>query len=49
VFLVENKDITDEITDKVMSAVGFGSVATVAEPGEPADAGDLGEVSDDSE
>ncbi|MBI2480295.1 MAG: recombinase RecA, partial [Planctomycetia bacterium] len=39
-FLVENKDITDEITDKVMSAVGFGSVAA---------SGDPDEVSDDSE
>ncbi|MDA1049758.1 MAG: recombinase RecA [Planctomycetota bacterium] len=39
-FLVENKDITDEITDKVMSAVGFGSVAADDSPDE---------VSDDSE
>ncbi|MCB9923929.1 MAG: recombinase RecA [Planctomycetaceae bacterium] len=38
-FLVENKDIADEIADKVMSAVGFGNVVA---------SGDPGEVSDDS-
>ncbi|MCA9146450.1 MAG: recombinase RecA [Planctomycetaceae bacterium] len=36
-FLVENKDITDEITDKVMSAVGFGAVAASGDPDEVAD------------
>ena len=41
-FLVENKDITDEIADKVMSAVGFGAVV-VASDSDPA------EISDDSE
>ncbi len=45
-FLVENKEITDEIADKVMSAVGFGSVAVTADAG---DTDDTSEVSDDSE
>ena len=39
-FLVENKDIAEEIAGKVMTAVGFGPVDTAAAPGE---------VSDDSE
>ncbi|MBC8353083.1 MAG: recombinase RecA [Planctomycetes bacterium] len=36
-FLVENKDISEEITDKVMSAVGFGSVAADGDPNESLD------------
>ena len=38
-FLVENKDICEEIADKVMSAVGFGSVAADVEPNESSDDG----------
>ena len=45
-FLVENKDITDEIADKVMSSVGFGPVVAAADPVE---VGDPDEASDDSE
>ncbi len=51
-FLVENKNITDEIADKVMSAVGFGSVAVAGDAdgnGDDNDTSDSGEVSDDSE
>jgi recombination protein RecA len=45
-FLVENKDMTEEIAGKVMSVVGFGSVAIAADPDDTTEAG---EVPDDSE